>query len=146
MTSSFLTIPGLLKGPEDTLHPAHQGAGGGTGPLPSSGKPATRQGLAEQPEAGSGRQRQLVSQSCTLETQGRSSSSSGKGSPSACLVDSNGFQGREGHVQGFVTIITFAPALGQGHLGLGFFQCWGEAPGACQSPSTPSKRQEGEVV
>lgn len=61
VTSSFLIIPGLLKGPEDMLHPAHQGARGGMGPLPSSGRPAMRQGLAVQPEAGRGRQRQLVS-------------------------------------------------------------------------------------
>lgn len=144
VTSSFLTIPGPLKGPEDMLHPAHRGARGGLGPLPSAGRPATRRGLAVQVEAGRGQRRLLVPQSCKLETTGRSSSSSGKGSPSACLAGSNGFQGREGHVQGFVTIITCAPALGQGRPGSGASSGAGGSPLEHASPLPPPLRDERE--
>lgn len=105
-----------------------------------------RQGLAVQPEAGEGGQRQLVSPSCEMEAKGHSSSSWGKGSPSAHLAESNGFQGREGHVQGVMTFITFVPALGQGHPESGAPSSVWEGPGAGQTPSTPSKRQEGEGV
>lgn len=62
-------------------------------------------------------------------------------------MDSNSSQGRRGHVQGVVTIITFAPALDQGHRGLGLLPVPGKAPGACQSPSTPSEtRGRGGVT
>lgn len=57
-------------------------------------------------------------------------------------MDSNGFQGGEGCVQGVMTVTTFAPALGQGHPGLGPLPVPGKAPGACQSLST-SLRGEG---
>lgn len=95
-----------------------------------------RQGLAVQPEAGGGEQRQLAPQSCELETKGCSSSSWGKGSPSAHLAGSNGFQVREGHVQGVMTIITFAPALGQGHPGSGASSAW-EHPWSMPIPFHP---------
>lgn len=55
VTNSFLTTPGLLKGPEDTSYiqlvrePEVAWALG-----PSSGRPAMKQGLAVQPEAGRG--------------------------------------------------------------------------------------------
>lgn len=118
------------------------------GPQPSSGRPAVKRGLAVQPEAGRGLgrggQRHLVSQSFGSETTG-CSSSSGKGGPSAPLVDSNGFQGREGRVQGVMTILPACPRPGTPR-GWGPLPVPGKAPGACRSTSTPPRRQEGEVA
>lgn len=131
VTSSFLTIPGLLKGPDNTSYIQPTREPGGMGPQPSSGRPATRQGLAVQPEAGRGRQR-------PLETKGRLSSSLGKGSLSAHLMDSNSSQGRKGHVQGGHNNhhLCTCPRPGTPWV-WGFFQCLGRPLGHANPPPPP---------
>nr|XP_014333486.1 PREDICTED: uncharacterized protein C2orf82 homolog [Bos mutus] len=54
VAKSFLCDTRAPEGAGNKLYPAGQGAKGGVGPQPSSGRPAVRQRPAVQPEAGGG--------------------------------------------------------------------------------------------
>lgn len=143
----FFITPGLRKGPEDAsyIQPIREPKAAWA---LSQALVAVRQAwpcsqrLAE--ACGGGGQRRLGSQSFESETKGHSSGSSGKGGPPVHLADSNSFRGEDtcrGH-----NIVTFAPALGQGHPGSGASQCLGRALEHARPLSAPPKRQEEEMV
>lgn len=145
MAKSFLCDTRAPEGAGNKLYPAGQGAKGGVGPQPSSGRPAVRQRPAVQPEAGGGLGAEAARWSPgPLNWRPRAAHQAHQARVvHVCAwpgLTASGERTRAGSHDTF----TFALAPGPGHPRVWGLSVPGAGPGAC--PSSALQETEEEVV